>query len=481
MVSEDPSWLFGCDMSTEDKIMSDDVVIDVRNVSKCYQLYDRPQDRLLQSLFRGRKKLFREFWSLNDVSMQVKRGEAVGIIGRNGAGKSTLLQIIASTLEPTTGQVTITGRISALLQLGSGFNPDFSGRENVYINGAILGVARQEIERRFDEIVEFAEMSEFIDQPIKTYSTGMVMRLAFAVSVCLSPDILIVDEALAVGDALFQMKCYARLKALRAAGTSLLFVSHDLSTVRSFCNKAIYLQKGKVKAWGEVGEVVTQYEHDCYQQKIQDTAISPPAVNTVTSAKSLCPNFPSSNEQLPTKEKIEKFESISSQGKRQGTNTISIVATDLIGQGSTEPFVVFPDKEATLYIWVRANEQFIGDIHFSMQIHEKTGTQVAVVRDSYFRKSISVSQYDFLKAEITFFPRLRSGEYYGTLGVLCFPPGEKYGSIGGTLNLEQLNLSDHVEIGIVFTVSTMHHIIGSPVLIEAKQEISLCSNSNKGL
>lgn len=239
-----------------------EILIDVDNVSKCYHLYQRPQDRLWQSFLRGRKKFYREFWALLNVSLQVRRREAVAIIGRNGAGKSTLLQLIAGTLTPTAGRITVQGRVAALLQLGSGFNPEFTGRENVFLNGAILGFSRTEIERRFDEIAAFAEIGNFIEQPVKTYSSGMTMRLAFAVSACLEPEVLIIDEALAVGDAVFQFKCRERLQDLISKGTTLLFVSHDMSAVKSFCHRAIYLENGQKKAEGEPEHISEYYFMD---------------------------------------------------------------------------------------------------------------------------------------------------------------------------------------------------------------------------
>ncbi|QBQ54826.1 ABC transporter ATP-binding protein [Nitrosococcus wardiae] len=239
-----------------------EILIDVNRVSKCYHLYQRPQDRLWQSFFRGRKKFHREFWALLNVSLQVRRREAVAVIGRNGAGKSTLLQLIAGTLTPSAGKITVQGRVAALLQLGSGFNPEFTGRENVFLNGAILGFSRTEIERRFDEIAAFAEIGNFIEQPVKTYSSGMTMRLAFAVSACLEPEVLIIDEALAVGDAVFQFKCRERLQDLIAKGTTLLFVSHDMSAVKSFCHRAIYLENGQKKAEGEPEHISEYYFMD---------------------------------------------------------------------------------------------------------------------------------------------------------------------------------------------------------------------------
>lgn len=220
-------------------------VIRVNDLGKCYQIYDRPQDRLWQSLWRGRKTFFREFWALRAVSFAVKKGETVGIIGRNGSGKSTLLHLIAGTLSPSTGELAVNGRIAALLELGSGFNPEFTGRENVYMNAAILGLNHDEIDRRFDEIAAFADIGDFIEQPVKTYSSGMMIRLAFAVSVCVDPEILIVDEALAVGDELFQRKCYGRIQSLQQNGTAILFVSHAAGAILELCSRAILLDSGQ--------------------------------------------------------------------------------------------------------------------------------------------------------------------------------------------------------------------------------------------
>ncbi|NBF06430.1 ATP-binding cassette domain-containing protein [Pseudomonas sp. Fl5BN2] len=230
--------------------MCSDLAIKTQELGKCYQIYEQPRDRLLQLLRPRGKRRYREFWALKAVSLEIRRGETVGIIGRNGSGKSTLLQLICGTSTASTGSVVCHGRIAALLELGSGFNPEFTGRENVYLNGAVLGLKRAEIEARLDEIAAFANIGEFIDHPTKTYSSGMLVRLAFAVSVCVEPDILIVDEALAVGDASFQFKCLERLDRLTRQGMTLLFVSHDMSMVKRFCNRTLYLRDGEIRASG---------------------------------------------------------------------------------------------------------------------------------------------------------------------------------------------------------------------------------------
>ncbi len=258
--------------------MCSDFAIRVQGLSKCYHIYDRPQDRLKQGLWRGRKQFYREFWALRDVSFEVGKGETVGIIGRNGSGKSTLLQMIAGTLTPTAGAAEVNGRVAALLELGSGFNPDFTGRENVFVNGAVLGLSESEIAARFDEIAAFADIGDFIEQPVKTYSSGMMMRLAFAVSVCVEPDILIIDEVLAVGDMAFQFKCMKRLEQLVQSGVTLLFVSHDIGAVKAFCRRAIYLAKGEVRASGSASDMVEMYLLDIRNEQQLALQTAPSAV-----------------------------------------------------------------------------------------------------------------------------------------------------------------------------------------------------------
>ncbi|WP_164562325.1 ABC transporter ATP-binding protein [Nitratidesulfovibrio vulgaris] len=233
-------------------IMRDDptVAIAAERLGKCYEIFDRPADRLKQMLLR--RSLGRPFWALQDVSFTVRKGEALGVVGHNGAGKSTLLQILAGALKPTTGEALLRGRVASLLELGSGFLPDFTGRENVFVNGTALGLSTREVEQRLDEIRDFAEIGEFFDQPVKTYSSGMFVRLAFAVQACLSPDILIVDEALAVGDIFFQQKCHAHMAGLLDKGVAILLVTHDVQAVRKYCSSVILLENGRVTHQGEV-------------------------------------------------------------------------------------------------------------------------------------------------------------------------------------------------------------------------------------
>ncbi len=239
--------------------MSSETAIRVENLGKCYQIYEKPRDRLLQMLFRGRRQFFREFWALRDVSFRIAIGEVVGIVGRNGSGKSTLLQLVCGTLNPTTGTVRASGRVAALLELGAGFNPEFTGRENVYMNGALLGLAREEIDARYEEICAFSEIGDFIHEPVKTYSSGMYVRLAFATAIHCDPDILVIDEALAVGDIFFQQRCFQRLKAMKEAGKTILFVSHDLNSVQLLCDRAILLHEGRMVVLATPKLVTNEY------------------------------------------------------------------------------------------------------------------------------------------------------------------------------------------------------------------------------
>ncbi len=245
-------------------VTADPVVICASQLGKSYHVYRSPQDRLKQFLWQGRRRFFSEFWALRDVSVTINRGETVGIIGTNGSGKSTLLQIIAGILTPTIGSVQVLGRVAALLELGSGFNPDFSGRENVFLNAAILGLTQAEIEHRYDKIAAFAGIGDFIDQPINTYSSGMVLRLAFAVAIHVDADILIVDEALAVGDEAFQRKCFSRIESFQRNGGTLLFVSHSAAAIVELCNRAILLDRGEMLMDGEPKHVVASYHKLVY-------------------------------------------------------------------------------------------------------------------------------------------------------------------------------------------------------------------------
>jgi len=233
--------------------------VEFQSVSKSYSIYDAPGDRLKELVSFNRLKRHKDFWALHDVSFQVERGETFCIVGENGSGKSTMLQMVAGILQPTSGTVTVGGRVSALLELGAGFNPEFSGRDNVYLNGSILGLTRRQIDERYRDIEAFAEIGDFIDQPVKTYSSGMIVRLAFAVAINVDPEILLVDEALAVGDIYFRQRCMRKVHELRARGVTILFVSHAVSDVKAIGDRVLWLEHGRVVEVGEPGGVIARY------------------------------------------------------------------------------------------------------------------------------------------------------------------------------------------------------------------------------
>jgi len=274
----------------------DELAIQVRDLGKCYQIYDRRVDRLKQAFSFGRKQYYRDFWALRDVSFEVMRGQTIGVMGRNGSGKSTLLQLVTGTLTPTTGQVSVQGRVSALLELGAGFIPDFTGRENVYVYGAIMGLTRKEIDQRFDAIAAFADIGEFIDQPVKIYSSGMAVRLAFSAAINVDPDVLIIDEVLAVGDARFQSRCMNRINQFRERGVSILFVSHDTETVKRICDHAMVLDQGRVVNRGvsvHMGNwylalMTNDFDLEKTRRQEQDAAAKAQASDDKASAQAAC-------------------------------------------------------------------------------------------------------------------------------------------------------------------------------------------------
>jgi len=252
------------------------IAVRVESVSKQYRIYDRPADRLKETLTRGRWKAHREFWALKDISFKVEAGTTTGIVGPNGSGKSTLLQIITGTLEPTHGSVSIEGRVAALLELGAGFNPEFTGIENIFMNASLMGFSGAETENLLPEIASFAEIGDFIYQPLKTYSSGMYIRLAFAAAIAVAPQILIIDEALAVGDAVFQHRCMRRIKEMQENGTTILFVSHDPGAVRALCNRAILLNHGEKIAEGSPPDVLNRYQKIIMARQQQYEATAKP-------------------------------------------------------------------------------------------------------------------------------------------------------------------------------------------------------------
>ncbi len=285
--------------------MSSELAIQIHNLSKCYQIYKEPRHRLLQFMMGRFKQFYQEFWALKNISFSVRKGETVGIVGRNGSGKSTLLQLICGTLNPTVGRIEANGRIAALLELGSGFNPEFTGRENVYLYASILGFSREDTNKNLSEILAFADIGPFIDRPTKTYSSGMVVRLAFSVAIHCKPQILIVDEALAVGDELFQRKCFSKIENIKQTGATILFVSHSAAAVMTLCDRAILIDDGEMLTEGPPKTVVGLYQRLLYapaesRKKIRD------AIRT-DSGESFKQNGSALSKQITKPKSLESF------------------------------------------------------------------------------------------------------------------------------------------------------------------------------
>lgn len=370
--------------------MSSDLLISLEDVSKRFEMYSNPRDRLLQMLFRGHRQFFHEFWALQHISFTLSRGESVGILGRNGAGKSTLLQIIAGVLSPTSGKVNVNGRVAALLELGSGFNPEFTGRENAYMNGAILGLTRQEMEAAMPEIERFAGVGEFFDQPVKLYSSGMMVRVAFAVQVQLKPDILIVDEALAVGDALFQKRCYQRIRELLDGGTSLLFVTHDMEAVRTFTQHALLLEHGTPLTYGPSSEVLTQYRQLLLQEEksyLRQEVRRQQAENRVNEApaveQSVAPavkeegseTSPSQNSPNSHKSNPAQVEGKAAFSREIGNKEAEITRVVLCNDAGSEENIFFPGDVIKIGITFRTKKD-IDNLYIGVRIRNKEGVKI---------------------------------------------------------------------------------------------------------
>jgi lipopolysaccharide transport system ATP-binding protein len=318
-----------------------EVAVDVRGVGKCFHIYEQPHHRLLQGMYRGRRRCYREFWSLRDVNLQVRRGEIVGIVGRNGSGKSTLLQLICGTLEPTTGTIEARGRISALLELGAGFSLDFTGRENVYMSAAIQGLGTGEIEAKFDEIAAFADIGEFMDRPVRTYSSGMYVRLAFAVAACVDPDIVIIDEALAVGDAKFQSKCFRRFEELTARGATIVLVTHALDFLTRYCKRALLVDAGRLELDGRPRQVVNAYLERTFgvpraAQRTIESSLPPPILG----------NFVWHHDGFSKRPGYSRHEF------RWGSREAEIVDFLLAADGSTPTAALATGQQILLVLWV---------------------------------------------------------------------------------------------------------------------------------
>lgn len=359
--------------------MSCDFAINVAGLSKCYELYEQPRDRLKQfivprlqrAIQRPSRCYYREFWALRDVSFQVRRGETVGIIGRNGSGKSTLLQMICGTLNPTEGTIETRGRIAALLELGSGFNTDFTGRENVYTNATLLGLSKEEIDARFDDIAAFSDIGDFMEQPVKTYSSGMMVRLAFAVQAQVAPDILIVDEALAVGDTKFQAKCFERLKQLKQGGTSILLVTHSSEQIVSHCSRAMLLDGGRSLKIGPSKDVVNAYLDLLFGKEQREVSITSSGTPRKSDGAALQPSTRLSSEE----DVFSKRGGYNKYEYRWGDGAARILDFSISADGDPYPTAIDSGQRIVLKISVKFMEDLFRPI-LGVTVKTKEGITV---------------------------------------------------------------------------------------------------------
>jgi lipopolysaccharide transport system ATP-binding protein len=418
--------------------MNKDIAIKVENLSKVYKLYNAPIDRMKEALHPRKKSYHKEFYALNDVSFEIKRGECVGILGKNGAGKSTILKIITGVLTPTSGQVTVNGKISALLELGAGFNPEYTGMENIYFQGNLMGFDREEMDAKVQKILDFADIGAFIDQPVKNYSSGMFARLAFAVAISVEPDILIVDEALSVGDMFFQAKSMSHMKRLiENDKTTVLFVSHDIASIKAMCSKAVLLENGYVKMFDRADKVAEEYfalrfdsKSDSAQQ--QKRIMAKKANIALDSRKNLSEKY--SNEVFKT---ISSFQRIQN-GKACYTNVV------LLDEDEKPIESVEFGKTVTLRCFIEANE----DVHaLSCGFHVRNRTGVDILYDSF-----TLQKREYLRARVgsTYildwkFKILLQASQYTITAVMSIPINVALGEV---------DMCDFIPIAAQFSVET---------------------------
>ena len=441
---------------------ADDIAIRVSNLSKCYEIYESPRDRLKQFILPRLQRLtgqqpgeyFREFWALRDVLFKVKKGETVGIIGRNGSGKSTLLQMICGTLNPTTGNIHTNGRVAALLELGSGFNPEFTGCENVYMYALILGLTKQEIDAKYEDIIAFADIGDFIERPVKIYSSGMYVRLAFAVIANIDADVIIVDEALSVGDAFFVQKCMRFLRKFIEQGT-LVFVIHDTGAVLNLCDRAIWLHEGAMLKDGHPKEVTEAYLANLYEAQQGASTVTASkqeqALDTVAEPRDMRLDFINST---PLRNDIELFE-FKDDGLSFGKGGASIKAVTFLDNAGAPLSWVVGGEEVVLVIQCHANENLQNTI-IGFSVKDRLGQSVFVDNTflAYADRPVSVAAAQMLEAEFSFrMPVMPVGDYSISVAI----------ATGTQLEHIQHQWINDALIFKVHSSSVCHGLIGVPM------------------
>ena len=409
-------------------------VIKVQHLSKKYRIYDRPWDKLRELAGFGAARLHREFWALEDISFELDAGQTLGIIGQNGSGKSTLLQILAGIMSQTFGDCLVSGKVSALLELGSGFNPEFTGRENVFMNGAILGMDTREMERRFDQVAAFAEIGDFMDQPVKTYSSGMFMRLAFAVAVNVDPDILLVDEALAVGDLIFQHRCMHRMNHLRDSGKTTVFVTHDLEAITKFCDRAILLDSGRLLEDGKPDIVVQKYRALMFERERKYGGFDGKGITGAAELRS--------GKEMPVARTIPNID------HRFGNGEAVVLGIDLLDNAGKQVSQIIGGQTAVIRISVQF-EQDIDQPIIGYTLRDRMGIEMAGCNTSYAGHPLPAGRRgQIITSDFSVtFPRLAPGSY-------SISPAVAKGSV---LRHDQC---DWIDNALVFTLGSQNLIYG---------------------
>jgi len=412
------------------------------HVSKIYRLYKRPVDRVFEAFHPFRRQYHHPFTALDNISFDVQQGDFIGIIGRNGSGKSTLLQLICGIIKPTSGNLVVNGRIAALLELGAGFNPEFTGRENVYLNASILGFTKQEIDERFDDIEAFADIGEFIEQPIKLYSSGMVVRLAFAVQAHVEPDILIVDEALSVGDAYFQAKCTKRMAQLIENGVTILYVTHDVTSIPQLCNRAIYLQNGRIQNIGESIGVVDAYLRDVRNEQY---AVEEESAETATGEQSGADVLLDKGKELPQKALVTSIQENFAKRVapyRYGTGDARVLNLELLNEaGEVSDHFSFREKvtiRATIEVY-----KTLDALNCCVLIRNKFGVEIMhCTTREYGYQFPTVHKDNTIVVDISFENILQPLEAYTV-----------HYTVNNSYTIENQQILDLIELAAVFTVS----------------------------
>ena len=396
-----------------------ETTIQVDHVSKVYRLYEKPRDRIKEAFSLSRKVYYKEHYALQDVSFSVCRGETVGIIGVNGAGKSTILKIITGVLNPTEGNITVNGRISALLELGAGFNMEYTGIENVYLNGTMIGFSREEIDKKLDDILAFADIGDFVYQPVKTYSSGMFVRLAFAVAINIDPEILIVDEALSVGDAFFQVKCYHKFEEFKRQGRTILFVSHDLGSIQKYCDRVVLLDKGRKLAEGAPKDMIDLYK------KVMVGLETPNADAGAEAPKALepeaAPGEPSTN--IPDGQLWRSYMEENPKCSAYGNGAATILDYCVMDQKGRITNVLGANEAYTVRMKVQFHQRLSEPV-FALTLRDKQGTDICGTNTMYEDFNTGeVKDRDIRVISFTQQMNLKGGEYLLCLGCTGFNDG----------------------------------------------------------